>query len=66
MAKTNTTTCAWCLTDEDSEPAEGESHGICQPHADQVLTSFYWEKLQNVPSYAERFANGTERFDEDE
>jgi hypothetical protein len=48
-----TTTCAWCLDEQDETPQEGDSHGICQPHAEQVLTTYHWNRLQNVPSYVE-------------
>lgn len=30
------TTCAWCLSEQGIPPGEG-SHGICLPHAKQML-----------------------------
>ena len=47
------TTCAWCIEENGEAPQETDSHGICQPHADQILLTYYWQKLQNVPSYIE-------------
>lgn len=48
-----TTTCAWCLEEQGETPAEDESHGCCQPHADRLLLNYYWQKLQSVDSYVE-------------
>jgi hypothetical protein len=45
--------CAWCLEEQGEVPEEDVSHGICQPHADQLLLDYYWQKLQSVPSYVE-------------
>lgn len=53
---TTQTICAWCLEEEGETPNEQDSHGVCQPHAEQMLTSYYWQKLQNVPSYVEQQA----------
>lgn len=60
-------TCAWCMKERGEAPEE-ESHGICQPHADQMLLDYYWQKLQSVPSYVETqaalFAQGEQEEDE--
>lgn len=45
--------CAWCLEEQGETPQETDSHGVCQPHADQMLLNYYWQKLQSVPSYVE-------------
>jgi len=47
------TTCAWCIEEAGEVAQETDSHGICPPHAEQMLTQYYWQKLQNVPSYVE-------------
>ena len=58
------TTCAWCIEEKGEVPQEDMSHGICGPHADQMLLNYYWQKLQRVPSYVEtqarRFAQEEE------
>jgi hypothetical protein len=48
-----TTTCAWCLEESGEVPNEEESHGICEPHHDQILLNYYWQRLQSTPSYIE-------------
>jgi len=50
--------CAWCQTDADPQG----THGICPSCAEKVMVGFYREKLNKVPSYAERFRNGKEKF----
>jgi len=45
--------CAWCLETQGVIAEEDLSHGICQPHANQFLANYYWQKLQSVPSYVE-------------
>lgn len=45
--------CAWCLEAAGQTPEEGESHGICEGHAEQMLIEFHWNRLQNTPSYVE-------------
>ena len=55
-----TALCAWCLTEEGETTAEGDSHGICQPHADQMLLTHYANKFNATPSYVERFKDGRE------
>jgi hypothetical protein len=45
--------CAWCLEEQGEIAQEEASHGICQPHADQLILNYYWQKLQSVPSYIE-------------
>lgn len=47
------TSCAWCLDEQGEVPQEEASHGICPPHADQLMINYYWQKLQAVPSYVE-------------
>lgn len=56
--------CAWCLEEQGEVPKEEVSHGICQDHADQLLLDYYWQKLQSVPSFVERFARGEAEEDE--
>lgn len=51
------TVCAWCLGEQGEAAQEEASHGICQPHADQLLLDYYWQKLQSVPSYVETQAS---------
>lgn len=52
-------TCAWCLeaqgllTPENQE--EGDSHGICYGHREQVELKYHVNKFNRVPSYVERF-----------
>ena len=48
-----TMACAWCIEEKGEVLQEDMSHGICQPHADQLLLNYYWQKLQSVPSYVE-------------
>lgn len=50
------TICAWCLQEQGEEPQETDSHGICEPHADQMLANYHWNKLQSTPSYVEQEA----------
>ncbi len=50
------TICAWCLEEQGELPQDGDSHGICPPHADQMLANYHWNKLQQFPSYVEQEA----------
>lgn len=45
--------CAWCLDEQGEDPEDNASHGICEPHAEQILLDYYWQKLQSVSSYVE-------------
>lgn len=67
MKRMETTTlsiiCAWCMQAQGEEAQEGDSHGICPPHAEQELMNYYQGKFDAVPSYAERFALGTEEWE---
>jgi len=58
--------CAWCLEEQGEAPAETDSHGVCQPHADQMLLNYYQQKFDAVPSYVSRFADGRESWDDEE
>ena len=49
--------CAWCIGEQGEAAQETDSHGICQPHADQLLLDYYWQKLRSVPSYVETQAS---------
>jgi hypothetical protein len=51
--KEQATSCAWCLEEQGQSPQEEASHGICQPHANQLILNYHWQKLQSVPSYVE-------------
>ena len=31
------TRCAWCLQEQGIRPTEGDSHGICQRHYDELM-----------------------------
>lgn len=56
-----TTGCAWCLEEDgtlEDTSVEGNSHGICKPHSDQVLGNYQLGKFNRVPSYAERWQDG--------
>lgn len=55
-----TALCAWCLTEQGETPAEGDSHGVCPPHAEQILVNHYSNKFNAIPSYVERFKDGRE------
>jgi hypothetical protein len=50
------TMCAWCLEEQGEEPQDGDSHGICVPHAEQILMAAQWRKLQGSLSYVEQEA----------
>lgn len=50
------TICSWCLEEQGEAPQDGDSHGICQPHADQMMMAYHWRKLQGSPSYVEQEA----------
>jgi hypothetical protein len=50
------TYCAWCLEENNETPKEDDSHGICNDHAEQILTEYHWNRLQNTPSYLEQNA----------
>jgi len=52
--------CAWCLTEQGETPAENDSHGVCLPHAEQLLVNHYTTKFNATPSYVERFKDGRE------
>jgi hypothetical protein len=52
--------CAWCIREDGETPEEGDSHGICEPHAEQELITYYTNKFNAVPSYVERFKDGRE------
>lgn len=56
----SSTLCAWCITEEGETPAEEDSHGICEPHAEQILVNHYTNKFNATPSYVERFKDGRE------
>lgn len=49
-------TCAWCLQEAGEAPQDGDSHGICARHAEQMIRQRHWQKLQQFPSYVERNA----------
>jgi hypothetical protein len=60
-AATTTGNCAW-----GGEPGnEFGSHGICAYHAEQMGVKSQWKKLQRVPSYAERFKDGREVWEDE-
>lgn len=63
-----TTDCAWCLEEQGllnpESQSEGDSHGICEPHSNQVLYNYHLGKFNRVPSYAERWQDG--QFEEEE
>lgn len=65
IQQATSTLCAWCIEEQGQEPQEGESHGICEEHAMQVQINYQWAKLQRVASYVERFADGTEVWEDD-
>lgn len=50
--------CAWCLTASGQlgNQQEGDSHGICEDHSNQMLYNFYEERFNRVPSYVEQNA----------
>lgn len=70
-----TTRCAWCQAEQGIPAGEG-SHGICRPHADELLAKWKAQRKMtredieriiraqgyNVtfPSYVPRAGNGTE------
>ena len=31
------TKCSWCLSEQGIRPIEGDSHGICQKHYDELM-----------------------------
>lgn len=45
--------CAWCMDDDELAATQDESHGICEPHAELVLTT---HRYNRVPSYVEENA----------
>lgn len=49
--------CAWCPSENEEEPQEGQSHGICDEHSEALLLRYHWQRLERVPSYVERFAD---------
>jgi hypothetical protein len=55
--------CAWCIEEMGETPQDGDSHGICEPHAEQMLVTAAWGRLQRVPAYVERFADGREEWE---
>lgn len=62
------TDCAWCLEEQgtlESTSVEGNSHGVCQEHSDQLLYNFRLSRFNRVPSYAERFQDGRETFEQE-
>jgi hypothetical protein len=50
------TVCAWCTPPDEDTPEE-TSHGVCDDHAEQIMIGYYWERLQNTPSYLEQNAS---------
>jgi hypothetical protein len=63
------TDCAWCLEEEgtlESTSVEGNSHGVCQEHSDQILYNFRLSRFNRVPSYTDRFRDGREAFEDEE
>ena len=63
------TDCAWCLEEQGLLNAEnqneGDSHGICEPHSNQIRYNYQLGKFNRTPSYAERFRDGRETFEEE-
>lgn len=51
-----TTICAWCTPPSEDDPQEGQSHGICENHRDEMLANYYLRKFDEVPSYVEQQA----------
>jgi hypothetical protein len=54
----NTLPCAWHMPQDQIQ--EGDSHGICDDCAEQILVTHYTNKYNSVPSYVERFKDGRE------
>lgn len=40
--------CAWCPMEE---PQEGDSHGVCEMHDEQMRTQSAQRQFDKVPSY---------------
>ena len=59
-------TCAWCLESHGlltrENQHEGDSHGICTPHAEQEELKYQTNRFNRVKSFVERFRDGRERF----
>lgn len=45
--------CAWCIREQGETPKETDSHGVCKPHAEQIMIDYYARKFEHVPSYVE-------------
>lgn len=64
--QTEATDCAWCLDEQGllnaENQQEGDSHGICEDHSNQVRYNHQVNRYNRVPSYVERFKDGREKF----
>lgn len=51
-APTLVMSCAWCLSEQHIAPQDGESHGICARHADQVYAAYRSARCARMASVA--------------
>lgn len=59
------TDCAWCLEEQgtlESTAVEDNSHGICEPHSNQIRYNHHVRRFDRVPSYAARYRDGQQAY----
>jgi hypothetical protein len=53
--------CAWCMEEQGVDLGDG-SHGICQPHANQITYQYHTRKFERTPSYTTRYRDGQQAY----